>query len=250
VVNPGIWMPEYNHSRWNAVFFVTFIIVGVFYLHSLVLSVVFQVFIQSATEVHRRSVSDKEQSMRLAFLSLESARYGIISSKPTNDDKFNSNANVDPRLIEETLHILRPRYTRLKLKVLMDILIPSGNSESGLDFSDFRVRMRQALNSSIRETRSHTTLGLTVEILAVVVAVLNFLYVILLTSNFQRAWFVKSEFFMGSCITLLALLEAFIRYNPLKASYRINSISRLNAILDGIGAFGACLSLFGKSCCS
>jgi hypothetical protein len=107
--------------------------------------------------------------------------------------------------------------------------------------------MRQALNSSIRVTRSHTALGLAVEILSVVVAILNFVYVILLTSNFQGGWFLNSEFFMGSCITFLALLEALIRYNPLKASYRIYPMSRLNAILDGMGAIGALVSLFGKS---
>jgi hypothetical protein len=74
---------------------------------------------------------------------------------------------------------------------------------------------------------------------------MNFIYVILVSSNLQSFWFLHSEFVMGSFITLLALLEALLRYNPLKFAYRINPMSRLNAILDGTGAIGSVISLFG-----
>jgi hypothetical protein len=251
-------MPAYNESRLNAIFFVTFIIVGVFYLHSLVLSVVFQVFVQSANEVHHRSSSDKEESIRLAFYALALATNNKHDDDVIPNSGWPPNALVDSRLVFETLRLLRPHYNGLKLKVLLKVIVPSyakkkeqdcvnGPSETNqhLDYSHFRMRMTQALSSSIRITRSRTTLGWCVEVLSGIVSIFNFIYVILLTSNYQANWFVKSEFAMGSLITLLALAEAGIRYNPLKASYRMNPISRVNAILDGVGALGALLSLTG-----
>jgi hypothetical protein len=67
-------------------FFVFFIITSVFYLHSLILSVVFQVFIQAAIEVHRLAASDREEATRLAFHSLASAR---LTSPDVVDTKEN-----------------------------------------------------------------------------------------------------------------------------------------------------------------
>ncbi|KAL3934611.1 MAG: hypothetical protein SGARI_003317, partial [Bacillariaceae sp.] len=147
--------------------------------------------------------------------------------------------------------MLRPHYGRLKIKIMMDMLVPShpetdAHLTQQMDFLHFRGRIRQALTSSIRIARnSHTALGLGVEIFSVITAVVNFLYVILVTSNLQSQWFLHSEFVMGSFITICAVLEALLRYNPLKFAYRINPMSRLNAILDGTGAVGSFLSLLG-----
>jgi hypothetical protein len=251
-------MPVYNQSRWNALFFVTFIVVGVFYLHSLVLSVVFQVFIHSATEVHRRSSSDKEQSLRLSFLALTSsgdkdARLNSISST--------ENTFVSPPMIRAMLRMLWPHYNRLKLKVLMNIVIPAAsemleNEQLGanrtddmaypLRYSQYRNRIRQVLTSSVRITRSHAPLGFAVEVLGASCAICNLIYVILVTSKFDAAWFVNSEFVLGTLLTFVALLEAMLRYNPIKFDYRFDPLSRLNAILDGAGTVGALISLLGE----
>jgi hypothetical protein len=51
VVNPSLWMPMYSEAAVNSLFFVVFIITCTFYYHSLVLSVVFQTYIQAITEV-------------------------------------------------------------------------------------------------------------------------------------------------------------------------------------------------------
>lgn len=158
VVNPSIWMPAYNESRWNAVFFVIFIVVSVFYLHSLVLSVVFQVFIQSATEIHRRSNSCKEESLQLAFLALTSTKNS--TNNDNNQLPLDNNALVDTRLICETLRLLRPHYSQQKLNVLIDIILPpnfENNSEqevnkNNLNYDVFRRRIQHTLSSSIRNT--------------------------------------------------------------------------------------------------
>mmetsp|Transcript_3341 Transcript_3341/g.3723 ORF Transcript_3341/g.3723 Transcript_3341/m.3723 type:complete len:894 (-) Transcript_3341:100-2781(-) len=264
VVNPSIWMPVYNESRWNAVFFVIFIVVNIFYLHSLVLSVVFQVFIKSATKIHRRSDSDKEESLKVAFLALISTR-----NNTDNKNQLSSGNNVliDSRLIYEVLRLLRPHYSQQKLNVLINIIlscdfdnspevsqrgirlqkeeIKQGNKRN-LDYDEFRKRIQQALSSSIRNTRKHSTLGVMVEISSVIVAIFNFLFVMIYASQSQsNDMDDKSELIIGSLITLLTLLEMSIRYNPWQHSRRINSINRLNAVLDGMGCIGGIVSSFG-----
>ena len=101
VVNPSLWMPMYEVSQSNAAFFVFFIVVSVFYLHSLVLSVVFQTYIHAASEIHQRSVMDREEAIRRAFVVLlreESSEFISASS------------------VRKTLHIVRPHYNSMKVR--------------------------------------------------------------------------------------------------------------------------------------
>ena len=120
-------------------------------------------------------------------------------------------------------------------------------NERNLDYDEFRKRIQQALSSSIRNTRRHSTLGMIVEISSVIVAAFNFLFVMIYASQSQsNNMSAKSEFIIGSLITLLTLLEMSIRYNPWQHSNRINSINRLNAVLDGMGCIGSIVSSFGK----
>lgn len=272
VVNPSLWMPVYAASQWNALFFALFIVVAIFYLHSLVLSVIFQVFVLSAQTVHRQSSSDREHAMRMAFVALQEG--SLFCMKQEGINTYNalgstpSKIVVDPVLICETFQLLRPHYNKLKLKILMDLIIldhlhhpsePSWHKERGwggvrrdrevhghyhfLDYAEFRSRVAEALNSSIRVSRAHTSLGMAVEVVSALVAVVNFLYIVLLTSQFEGRWFVKTEFVVGSIITLLALFEVLVRYNPLKVQHY--PLTRLNVVLDGMALLGALVSLFG-----
>ena len=101
VVNPSLWMPMYQKSRSNAIFFIFFIVVSVFYLHSLVLSVVFQTYIQAASEIHERSASDREAAVRLAFLALaKDARAEVVSTSS----------------VRKTLQLVRPHYGPQKVR--------------------------------------------------------------------------------------------------------------------------------------
>lgn len=90
----------YQTSRWNSIFFVFFIVTAVFYLHSLVLSVVFQTYIQAASEIHERSASDREDAVRLAFL---------VLSKEGQTDVITSTS------VRKTLQLVRPHYNPLKV---------------------------------------------------------------------------------------------------------------------------------------
>ena len=241
----------YSMSRSSAIFFVFFIVVSVFYLHSLVLSVVFQTYIQAATDIHERSVADGEEAVRLAFLALR------------RDDRSES---VSTASVRKALQIMRPHYSTMKvssvcemrlapspplnirpslqIKALMDIVNPS--NQNAIDFPTFRNKIRQALNASIRTARSTTSFAMGVELIAVLVAVVNFLYVILLTSNFQADWFDAVAISAGSAITLLGLLELVIRFNPLRVP-NFAPITRLNGTFDGLALLAALVSCAGES---
>jgi hypothetical protein len=95
----------YSNNRVNAIFFVLFIVICVFYVHSLTLAVVFQVFIQAATEVHDRSVIDKEKSLRCA--------YAVLSSTHVETQSIQQVPEV---LIRQTLEQLRPHYRPIKVR--------------------------------------------------------------------------------------------------------------------------------------
>lgn len=103
VVNPSLWMPMYNDSRRNAIFFVFFIIVGFFYLHSLVLSVVFSTYIHAASDIHERSLSVREEAIRRAFTALQ------------RDDTSDF---ISASSIRKTLQLVRPHYSPMKVRSL------------------------------------------------------------------------------------------------------------------------------------
>jgi hypothetical protein len=242
-------MPMYEKSRSNAVFFIFFIVTCTFYLHSLVLSVVFQTYIQAASDIHDRSASDREDAVRLAFVAL------------LKDDESEL---VSTSSVRKTLQVVRPHYSAMKvshelqpnstiqvpnstsllekIKALMDILDPS--NQHVIDYPSFRTKIRQALNASIRTARTATSFAMGVELIAVFVAVVNFVYVILLSSEFQAAWFDAVAVSTGCAITLLGLLELVIRFNPLRIP-NFAPITRLNATFDGLALVGALVSCIG-----
>ena len=132
----------------------------------------------------------------------------------------------------------------------MDIVDPS--AQHVIDYPTFRTKIRQALNASIRTARSNSSFAMGVELIAVLVAVLNFIYVILFTSAFHADWFDAVTVSTGSAITLLGLLELVIRFNPLRIP-NFAPITRLNATFDGIALVAALVSCIGRSlhvlCC-
>lgn len=83
-----------------------------------------------------------------------------------------------------------------------------------------------------------------IELTAVIVAVLNFIYVILLTSSFSQRWFNAIEFELGSVITIAGLAELIMRTNPLRV-HNFTPMTRFNATFDGLAMMGALISCIG-----
>lgn len=252
VVNPSIWMPMYQKTHWAATYFVLFIVVTVFYMHSLVLSVVFQTYIQAATEIHDRSVADREDGLQLAFLALTNqsqidTRKQQYSQRSASDEARLSlqaaqSGGIPMYLVREALESLRPHYSVMKINALVDFF--DKNNAGGVDYPTFRSKIKQALNASIRTTRIASPLALSIEFTAVIVAMVNFVYVILLTSSFNAGWFVVIELQLGALITIVGVAELLMRTNPLRVQ-NFTPMTRFNGTFDGLAILAALTSCFG-----
>lgn len=224
-------MPVYNVSRQSAFFFVTFDIATTLYLHSLVLSVVFQTYIQASTEIHDRSISDREESIRLAFIALQDPA-----------DQEGAVRKVRTESLRKVLQVIRPHYNAMKINALVEILDPA--DVQSIDFPTFRNKIRQSLNASIRSAPSRNLFAYAVEITAAVVAISNFIYVILLTSQFEAYWFDVITLPAGLVITMLGLFELIARANPFHW-FNYTPTTRLNPTFDGLAALAAGVSCWG-----
>ena len=226
-----MWMPMYNESRKAAFFFILFDTTTILYLHSLVLSVVFQTYIQASTEIQERSSTEREEAIRLAFLSLQDP-----------DDKEGAVRRVQTHNIRKTLRLVRPHYNAMKINALVEIVDPADNRV--IDYPTFRTKIQQSLSASVRSTPSRNLFAYVVEITAAVVAVTNFVYVILLTSEFQAHWFDIITLPAGFTITMLGVFELVARANPCNL-YRFTPTTKLDATFDGLAALAAAVSCWG-----
>eukprot|EP00536_Pseudo-nitzschia_multiseries_P010321 jgi/Psemu1/202884/e_gw1.309.2.1 len=227
VNNPSLWMPIYAAAPSNSIFFVIFIVMCVFYYHSLVLSVVFQTYIQAITDIHERTASDRNDAIRLAFLAL------------LKDGQSNY---ISTSSVRKCLQVVRPHYNSLKMNALLEIVDPT--NETIIDYPTFRNKIRRALNSSVRTARTATPLAMGVEFIAVFVAGANFIYVTGKTlAGGEDFWYVSNGY-VGSVITLLGFLELTIRFNPLKVP-NFAPITRLDVFFDGIALLAALISCYG-----
>ena len=123
----------------------------------------------------------------------------------------------------------------------MELVDPLKNGS--LDYITFRTTMRRALDSSVRSARKTSDFSNAVEMLSVGVTFVNFLFVTLLTSQFQAKWFIASVVAVGTLITLFCILELAMRTSISTMTYY--PTTRLNAVFDGFAATGAVVSCYG-----
>ena len=222
----------YNESKQTAFFFVLFLLTNAVYLHSLVLAVVFHAYIQASTTIYQRSLSDREETLRLAFTALQ---------EPGRSD---STVWVVQRSnIRKTLKILRPHYSAKKMETLIGIVAPA--SSDVLNYHDFRTTMPQALSATIRSAPARPNIfSHIVEITGVVMAISNFIYVIFVTSQHQVHWLNKITFPAGFAITLLGFLELVARTTPC-FRIRFTPTTKLSFVFDGLASLAALVSFSG-----
>ncbi|PWA96187.1 ion transport domain-containing protein [Artemisia annua] len=65
--NPDAWIPAYNSSRWSFLFFVLFVLLGVYFLSNLVLAVVYESFESGLAKQVTEKDERKERILRRAF---------------------------------------------------------------------------------------------------------------------------------------------------------------------------------------
>lgn len=230
VVNPKLWMPMYSTYRSSAFFFVTFETVCALYLHSLVLSVVFQTYVQAKSEINENSMTVREEAIRHSFEALQN---------PEGEEK-----KVETESIRKTLRLLRPHYNEMKINTLMQIVDPERCGV--IDYPSFRMRIRKALNTSIRSTPSRNTFAYLLEIIAALVGIINFFYVIFWSSLYDMMWSDSVSYPAGVTITFLGIFEVAARINPFHF-FDFVPITRPNATFDGLACIAAlvsCWSMF------
>jgi hypothetical protein len=85
---------------------------------------------------------------------------------------------------------------------------------------------------------------MSVELLAIIVAIVNFVYVLLVSSTFNPEWFDRSQQVVGCVITVVAGFELLVRFNPLRIA-DFTPLTRLNTTFDGLALVGALISTVG-----
>eukprot|EP00957_Ditylum_brightwellii_P145509 11079533-Ditylum_brightwellii.AAC.1 len=160
------------------------------------------------SEIRDRTRSDREDALRLAFLTMQ--KYGDWESQ--------SLKLVHVRVLGQALALLRPHYGPMK--------IVEPDSDGYIDYKTFRMKVPKALRTSLMSTRPTTIFSLALELLAFAVAVSNLVYVIMVSSSFKAHWWNSVMMPVGSLIALLA------------------SPTRLDGTFDGLAAFAGALSLY------
>ena len=127
------------------------------------------------------------------------------------------------------------------MNILMELVDPM--KTCSLDYYTFRTSIREALSLTVRSARNTSLFARAVEMLSILVTGINFLFVILLTSQYKAGWFNASIAVAGSLITFFCLLELGMRCNICTMTYY--PMTRLNAVFDGLAAIGAVISCYG-----
>ena len=228
----------YQVSKTAAFFFVPFDMATTLYLHSLVLSVVFQTYIQASTQVHNSCMENRQEALRLSFDALAAVTTADAEQEPPVPV-------VSTQAVRGTLERLRPHYSAFKINALMDIYNHGNHPGSvPLDYPHYRHGIQQVLNASIRAAPTRSLLAHTVEFTAALVAVVNLVYILLLSSSFQSTLFEQITIPVGYVITLLGLFELVVRIDPFGVLH-FTPVTKLNATFDGIAALAAIVSLYG-----
>ena len=67
---PDIMLPSYARSRWNFLFFLVFVVGGVYFLANLVLAVVYQNYTVCERDKYRRMLQNRRRALRAAWNAL------------------------------------------------------------------------------------------------------------------------------------------------------------------------------------
>lgn len=223
----------YEESKASALFFVLFLIVTTLYLHSLVLSVVFQTYIQASKEVDALSLEHREEALRLSFAVLQGPE-GKMSN----------------HMVRHAVQNLRPHYADAKINALMDIYTQQNSLLEPMHFPDFRQRIQQVIHASIRTAPTRTIFSISVEGLTTFVAVANVIFVLLFSSS-STSWksseslgFETTRLLLGYTLTSLGLLDLLIRVDMFQC-FNFIPLTKVKPFFDSMAALAVITSFLG-----
>uniref|UniRef100_A0A1D1Y9M5 Two pore calcium channel protein 1A n=3 Tax=Anthurium amnicola TaxID=1678845 RepID=A0A1D1Y9M5_9ARAE len=77
--NPDVWIPAYKSSRWSCLFFVLYVLIGVYFITNLILAVVYDSFkVQLAQQVAEMD-SMRIRILRKAFSTIDKHNHGFLN---------------------------------------------------------------------------------------------------------------------------------------------------------------------------
>ena len=197
----------------------------------IVLSVVFQAYIQSMKMIRERASVDRQEALKLAYLALRS-RIAVDESH---------GQCVDVSRIRKVLEIVRPHYNASKIDALVQIM--DDNAIGFIEFGDFRIRMQRALQTSLRSARQDSRQSIFIASLSLFVAIANLVYVLVLSSAMEFLLLSKLIFPVGYMIVSLSLVEVVLRLRPCACLHELSTTR--HSILDGLAIFASIVSLTG-----
>jgi len=201
-----------------------------------VLSVIFQSYSQASQRILSRSRRDKEDALQLAFES-------ICTCRDSTESSNNAHArNIHVRDLMKVLMICRSHYPVFKIDALLSVVDPT--SEGVLSYNTFRIRVPQALQISLRSSYERDAFVGIIEKFSMSVAILNCLFVVLLSSSLKTSWLEMNIYFIGSIITAMSFSEITMRLNPWKIFNKLPK-ARLSPTFDVLSIISVLISGMG-----
>ena len=130
VNDPDIWLPLYSRNRWNALVFISFLLVNLYFIHNLVIATIYDVYSSSLSQYTQNRQANRSSALESAFLLMADRTHA-----------------VDKETIMAVFRILRSHYSEAKLQVLYEVVDPE---EVGKVPKDSFYLILDALNRRVR----------------------------------------------------------------------------------------------------
>ena len=185
--------------------------------------------------IREHAALDREKSLQLAYDAL-------CESNKDEEDAVTTAAPT--RRIRDVLANMRPHYNVVKLNTLVRVVDPIHSGS--VDYNTFRLKIPKALNMSVRSRRPENNLSRLLELFGAFVALINLVYVVLVSSIFHTWWWKASVIPIGFVITFLCMIELIVRLVVVKI-LRTAAVSsgKPNITFDGLAIVAAVTSMAG-----
>ncbi|EXB37992.1 Two pore calcium channel protein 1 [Morus notabilis] len=139
--NPDVWIPAYKVSRWYCLYFVLYVLLGVYFFTNLILAVVYDSFKGELAKQVSEMDEMRKRTLEKAFNLLD--KDGVFSSSPSSFYDLSGNRKYIKK--EECIELFKelnkyrtlPKITKEEFELIFDELDDSGDFKINLDeFTD------------------------------------------------------------------------------------------------------------------
>ena len=136
VSNPSSWSEAYKKNKFVAFFFVGFLVLTVFFLHALVLAIVFDSYAKVTKRQLAKSLTNRGENLRMAWMAICEMPGDIFS-------------NVKIENAKAAIKTLRSHYRQNKMEIIFESL----GTKDYLTFEKWKIVVPQALAVRVRRRR-------------------------------------------------------------------------------------------------